>query len=918
MAACVEAMEMVGRRQADGSFLLLTARSAGPGATGLQRALAAEAAAGTGTWVRGSQDESTDVSVGDDVARETDEGPPVTALGPDLENIEGLSGFETKTGAFQALTEQVESLGESNGVDCVTRLDRLRQLWYPGVRVARDDSVLGSVRSEAGLAAALGGDWRPVGSLDVVAAQVERLRSGASAFVLVSSPTPDRPGHGFALRNVGGELFWVETQAPQGVQVIHVQQGPWSVPLGARAIVVGPDGRAVALDPGPGSSFLDAVVDPSRDNQYGAFGIEVEDRHLVVGPDMLPGTVLARRSDLKIVVDHHPFWRAPDGVLFDSADPARRRTVRMITEFVLFPHAVLQEEDRPDIENGLDLLKQMRTRLDRVDRLQRPLPLRELLGPEWEITQAGANVRIAASPSGPDHAAYSQVTIGVPVAGLAASLEAVRTLAQAGSFDSSALAIGKEFGTNVATMFASWMSQRGIDAAVLPFLSSVPGVTEVLGYSWLVYHHVSAIPLHDWAPEGVLVKNLLSAASRTPFGPMYAALRPEVREFLSGNQAEIIRLFVRLLGGQLQSVGQATPVTPAVLRNTSFSGITVGDYITAALQGRTPRDTEVSQSETVGMVDYHQLDTNRGRLASPLVLLELRRITKNDSLLLSHNDLVDVVRMMRPVVQRSYGLAESLRAQNSFAVRDRITLITENPLVKELSRALDLLSNPTESRTGRLRPSIVSERERTRIAEELGKLVIGDYGDAGYIVAKLREISLHVTDSLSWPNGHPMEVTSDTKSRLTSARWTINQALPVLQASAGVAGGVGRGIGQVMVNMAHVDEASVNGLSKVLAEAIEDGNNAAADGLRRVLVSRQKETGFEELAELGRRRRAASPQAGSWRTGSSTARSVSPYIDVDPKSGIMWASSQYSARNVEGDLIPKNQRSCVEVTVIDR
>jgi Papain fold toxin 1, glutamine deamidase len=46
------------------------------------------------------------------------------------------------------------------------------------------------------------------------------------------------------------------------------------------------------------------------------------------------------------------------------------------------------------------------------------------------------------------------------------------------------------------------------------------------------------------------------------------------------------------------------------------------------------------------------------------------------------------------------------------------------------------------------------------------------------------------------------------------------------------------------------------------------------------------------------------------------ARSAHPHIDVDPKSGIGWSSSQRSARNDNGEPIPKAERACVEVTVI--
>jgi hypothetical protein len=46
-----------------------------------------------------------------------------------------------------------------------------------------------------------------------------------------------------------------------------------------------------------------------------------------------------------------------------------------------------------------------------------------------------------------------------------------------------------------------------------------------------------------------------------------------------------------------------------------------------------------------------------------------------------------------------------------------------------------------------------------------------------------------------------------------------------------------------------------------------------------------------------------------------TAQLARPHVQTDSQ-GVGWASSQYSARDTDGNLIPQDQRSCVEVTVI--
>jgi hypothetical protein len=174
--------------------------------------------------------------------------------------------------------------GVSDGQDCAVRLERAAMLWHPRPAVVRDDLIRGPGAPENRLEAATGGQWQPVNSVEVKAVmdRVRRLGPGATAFLLTSPP--DRVGprgrentrHAFALRNEGGVLYWVETQAPPGRRFRVAGEDPSrmpAAPVGLRVIVVAPGGRAVP-DPlgeeAAGAGWYDALLAPSSGTRYGA------------------------------------------------------------------------------------------------------------------------------------------------------------------------------------------------------------------------------------------------------------------------------------------------------------------------------------------------------------------------------------------------------------------------------------------------------------------------------------------------------------------------------------------------------------------------------------------------------------------------------------------------------------------------
>jgi hypothetical protein len=172
---------------------------------------------------------------------------------------------------------------ESDGRDCAVRLERAAKLWYPRSLVPRDDLALPGGAPESRLAAAVGGQWRPVGgSLLPVMERVRQLGRGATAFLLASPPDlaglygPVNTRHAYALRNLGGKLYWVETQGPPEQRFREVDGRPSQVPaplVGMRVIVVEPNGRAVPdplgdVTPAPGQH--DALLAPASAHWYGA------------------------------------------------------------------------------------------------------------------------------------------------------------------------------------------------------------------------------------------------------------------------------------------------------------------------------------------------------------------------------------------------------------------------------------------------------------------------------------------------------------------------------------------------------------------------------------------------------------------------------------------------------------------------
>ncbi|RKE10678.1 papain fold toxin 1 (glutamine deamidase) of polymorphic toxin system [Catellatospora citrea] len=184
--------------------------------------------------------------------------------GSDLASLEqDLSGFLDPT--------------ESDILDCVPRLDAVVSHYVRkapagdrgGARWrARDDSVIGSARSQDAVAMSLDLTWQRSGSSwDAVIKALEDQGPGSMAVVLVDRVNAAR--HGFLLRNHHGNIVVIEPQRAQGSRV-DLMTGALP-PVNARVAVIDPTGRQITLPDAPTApTAFEVLADPPTTVRYGS------------------------------------------------------------------------------------------------------------------------------------------------------------------------------------------------------------------------------------------------------------------------------------------------------------------------------------------------------------------------------------------------------------------------------------------------------------------------------------------------------------------------------------------------------------------------------------------------------------------------------------------------------------------------
>ncbi|MGW4995779.1 hypothetical protein ACWEQ3_50970, partial [Streptomyces mirabilis] len=653
-------------------------------------------------------------------------------------------------------------------IDCVLRLEALERELYPAdgtfgeamrlsagaavrAAVALDDLVVGIGGMEQRLARGPG--WGPVSSWASLAEAVTRVGVGATGLVLALRQAG--LGHAFAVHHTTEGVRWIEMQAQAGSRVRT--SAPVELPVHARAVVIDGRGQVAvgALETAQArvAALATAMFDAPVVRSYGAVGLETEDQHPLFGPGAMlgPGAVLARHvSGAQIVLDRHPFHRGEDGALYGTREAAARADggrptaeTYPIPELVMPPLAVLGplDEGRLPGAHGLALHRQARQLLEGADRAGRPVPLNGLLtgAQGWAVTETGASIQVSPSPSGAGHPAYTQFTVGVPAAGLTPVLDLVRSqLTPPVAFLAPLFDSGRIFADRLAVAFASERLGRTVTPYQLPFLTAVAGLDELHGYAWLVFNHVAASPINRRFFSNQLVKNMLPAASRTPFSVLRGSLTHPVRTYLERNEAatiELVEVVLRQLAGHYRSrLPGARDDTQHILDETTPSGMSHRNYLINALRGTTPQGSEVSQSETVGMTDY-ELDDNGGRIGFPLALLELRHWSTDATLRTHGTDprfmtdrAVEVAfDQIGRTANYAYRQAQRFGGENASGLAPAAArAILEHPLVAPVAMAFQALGVLKVPGAGMAADRILPASERAFVAQRLAAHAAGD------------------------------------------------------------------------------------------------------------------------------------------------------------------------------------------------
>ncbi|MEU3796059.1 hypothetical protein AB0F07_40895, partial [Streptomyces fructofermentans] len=189
------------------------------------------------------------------------------------------------------------------------------------------------------------------------------------------------------------------------------------------------------------------------------------------------------------------------------------------------------------------------------------------------------------------------------------------------------------------------LTGRKVHLAEVQYLANVPGVQQTFGYAWLVFNHAGAVPLFDRFFRGsTIVKNLLPAASRTPLHVIHQALNTDVKYFLTENRNRFKDRFISALNENFDTYAETREdLAKEELSLDSETGIGIsylalGNILNSALRGDSTSTSGdvITQEGVIGMKRDYPLDTNDGRIAHPLVLIELRHFVPDSHDFVEH------------------------------------------------------------------------------------------------------------------------------------------------------------------------------------------------------------------------------------------------------------------------------------------
>ncbi|WP_329433908.1 MULTISPECIES: hypothetical protein [Streptomyces violaceoruber group] len=617
-----------------------------------------------------------------------------------------------------------------------------------------DDNAV--VTASAMQSLARGPGWGRVRSWDVLVDSVTAMGPGSVAFVLARRQGP-LLGHAWAAYHLGGSegVVWVDVSAGAGLALSSGT--PALAPMSARAVLVDPTGRVVE-DALPGfaesASTEHALIDAATGRDYGAIGLELEYHRVffVKNPAIeghQGGELLARGPGLRIVTDSYPFWQDAGGRLYlnrPEVPPGQRPPAyspQPVGEIVTRPMAVLPQEretrwSQRQILAQLDRIGEM---LNGVDARQTPTPLTALLSDldGWSPTGAGRSVDVYPAPVDGGRSAYVHITSGTASVGL----RELQDLAFDGLTISNVKSLifsGRLFGEQAVLRFAGEVTGRtDLPSSLVPFLSAVPEMDEVWGYSWLAYQHLAAGPavMALWSSSGRkhLAKNFLMTALRGPFSHARLALRPRVRDFLAGNYHQLSEDARRRLTPELDKLwngaGKKHPYSRQYFDEIGALSNRPREMATFLFTGATPQGERVSQFKLVGMKDYEQLDSGSGSLTVPLILPEIRHFGYGDRRM-NKTQVKRAVKDFTRLGRQTYNRASTYRLPLSErALQSSVSAIVDDWVVQSVAGFLEIASAWRPRLPSRTRP-LMDAGETQAVAHALALRALGRESSDSY------------------------------------------------------------------------------------------------------------------------------------------------------------------------------------------
>ncbi|MGH3377955.1 MAG: toxin glutamine deamidase domain-containing protein, partial [Actinoallomurus sp.] len=628
---------------------------------------------------------------------------PESAHALDLENLRALYaapdprfqpyGEDAALTTASALEDRLDGVlppYDGTAVDCVLRLEAVRRELYGGTAVSRDDGTLGAGRPEDELAAATGGNWRPLdGPLEDLLPLLDELGPGATAFVL--SSTQDGPGHAFALRNEDGHLFWLETQAGLGSRVYSAEEEDPPVPAGdVRVIVVDASGRAQPLNSLPESgNLVDALRLARRDRGYAGQGREHEFRHVVHahsreafsdGEEML---VFNRATGVVVETDTSGLYLA-GGRYFateQAARASRRGRVRevsvKIVEVVSRPERVLLagEQNRYDPEVIRAGIRDARRRLNNAVRLRngaagpgfRGTSLRDLFGddPTYEYGPRADDLSVLLPP-GFTGSAYTHITEGVPLTFALHFLRVTQRFAIERDLKRY-LRGGSRFGEDMTLTYLDERIGLRVGRFAAPAMEHLPSVAETRAAMTFLNTHAFATAHVFVRDDESLAKNLVYGALRTAFAGIRESLPEEVQDFLESHRDRIRATLGQDIRERLAPAIRAYERRRNARRLFDYplndESMTIGDYVDNMLLPEEDLDVYVNEYDAISVrTNFRALDTNQQRLAIPLILLEMRDVGPPTQSLEAAERTSDAFAVL---ARQTYALAERVARNNA-------------------------------------------------------------------------------------------------------------------------------------------------------------------------------------------------------------------------------------------------------------